>query len=205
MLNNAVELGPLMKPMALVYPNDERFRECWDQYLFGGAFLVAPMYLPGNARNVVLPNGDWYDYYTGKKFVGGKQVEVSKPIDEMPVFVKAGSLYAKGQVVTGNSKLWLTGEDYVDLFFAPGASCTFDFMGPGSRSKIHITAQKLSEKQYSISIPEHVLFKDLYVVGNEGIKSVTKNGKRVKIKYGKGSPTRYIENISGTTLVVEFE
>lgn len=40
-----------------------------DQYMMGDAILVAPMFAGEKTRNVILPKGKWYDFYTGA-FVG---------------------------------------------------------------------------------------------------------------------------------------
>ena len=46
-----------------------------------------------NKRKVYLPNGtDWYNYNTGEKYEGGRWIEVSAPLDVIPVFVRAGAI-----------------------------------------------------------------------------------------------------------------
>ncbi len=47
----------------------------------------------GASRTVYFPSGcDWYDFYTGEKHAGGTTAAVSAKLDEIPLFVKAGSL-----------------------------------------------------------------------------------------------------------------
>jgi len=51
-------------------------------------------------KRVYLPAGTaWYSYWTGEKFAGGQTIEVSAPIDTLPLFVKAGSIIPLGSVV----------------------------------------------------------------------------------------------------------
>ena len=51
-------------------------------------------------RNVYLPAGTtWYDFWTGEKFEGGKQITAACPIDKMPLLVRAGSIVPLGPVV----------------------------------------------------------------------------------------------------------
>ena len=63
------------------------------QYMFGGAFLVAPVHEPAtNDRLVYLPEGDWFDYWSSSRFEGGQSWIVDAPLTKIPVFVKAGSI-----------------------------------------------------------------------------------------------------------------
>ena len=48
---------------------------------------------PDTERNVYFPQGcDWYDLYTGVRYQGGSTARVSAKLDEIPVFVKEGSI-----------------------------------------------------------------------------------------------------------------
>ena len=47
---------------------------------------------PAAKRSVYLPKGDWYDFWTGQKYAGGRNIEVEKPLEQIPVFVKGGTL-----------------------------------------------------------------------------------------------------------------
>ena len=69
-----------------------------DEYLFGPAFLVAPVYqFKARTRPVYLPAGaDWYDFHTGARLAGGQKVEAAAPLERMPLFVRAGSIVPVG-------------------------------------------------------------------------------------------------------------
>lgn len=71
------------------------------QYMYGPSLLVAPITeaapdgqgLKGRGvKNVWLPEGTWYDYFTGERFEGPLETVVSKPLNEMPLFVKEGAI-----------------------------------------------------------------------------------------------------------------
>jgi len=67
-------------------------RECKDQYMAGEYLLVAPMFTGETSRKVLLPQGKWYDFYTGA-FVGeSREITVTPGWDRIPVFVKDGAL-----------------------------------------------------------------------------------------------------------------
>jgi len=99
--------GVMMKPLAYVWPKDELTYGIGDEYLFGPAFLVAPIIEPGGQRSVYLPAGTWYDYYDPqKRYAGGQSISVSVPIEHNPVFVRGNSVYVTGSVPIGNGKAW---------------------------------------------------------------------------------------------------
>ncbi len=115
--NTSYKNGVLMKPLAYQYPSDNRTYEIWDEYLFGGAFLVAPIYDSTDTRRVYLPEGQWYDYNNvSRVYEGGKTINISIPLDKIPVFVKGNSIYVTGNIYQGNDILW-SKNDNVELSF----------------------------------------------------------------------------------------
>jgi alpha-D-xyloside xylohydrolase len=93
--------APFMRALFMDFPNDPKVAGIGDQYMFGPAFLVAPVTEQGQTkRTVYLPAGTaWYDYWTNQRFAGGQTVEVDAPIQRMPLFVKAGSIVPMGAAV----------------------------------------------------------------------------------------------------------
>lgn len=67
-------------------------KEIKDQYMAGEYLLVAPMFTGEKSREVVLPKGKWYDFYTGEYVGNGEIIEVNHGIDKIPVFVKDGGI-----------------------------------------------------------------------------------------------------------------
>ncbi|WP_028295498.1 glycoside hydrolase family 31 protein [Olivibacter sitiensis] len=64
-----------------------------EEFTFGDKLLVSPVLYPGQMeKNVYLPNGKWYEFRSEETYEGGKEYTVKTPIDEMPIFVKAGSV-----------------------------------------------------------------------------------------------------------------
>ncbi len=84
---------PIMRPLVLEYPNDPEVYQIYDQFMFGSSLLVAPVITPGtNYRHIYLPAGEWYDYFTGDKYMGEQHMVFFAPLDVLPLFVKAGSV-----------------------------------------------------------------------------------------------------------------
>ncbi len=84
----------IMRPLVMDFANDPTVRDIGDQYMFGPAFLVAPVYEYGaRTREVYLPAGTgWFDFYTGQFYEGGQTLTVAAPYGRMPLFVRSGSI-----------------------------------------------------------------------------------------------------------------
>jgi alpha-D-xyloside xylohydrolase len=90
-----------MRALFMDFPNDPNVATIGDQYMFGRAFLVAPVTEQGaTSRRVYLPAGsDWYDWWTNRKIGGGQWIDAAAPIERMPLFVRAGSIVPLGAPV----------------------------------------------------------------------------------------------------------
>jgi len=88
----------LMRGLVMDFTDDETAQNVGDQYMFGDAFLVAPVYeYEARSREVYLPTGtDWYSFYDGEKFSGGQTITADAPLQRMPLFVKSGSIVPTG-------------------------------------------------------------------------------------------------------------
>lgn len=89
---------PICRGMYFSNPNDPE-AYIYDQYMFGDAFLVAPVTMPSGKgqhgateRNLWLPEGTWYDYYTNESISGGERISRNSDIFSMPLYVKAGAI-----------------------------------------------------------------------------------------------------------------
>lgn len=90
---------PMNRALWLAYPEDQRTHLIDDSYLWGDSILVAPIFTKGSTeRNVYLPQGTWWDYWTGERLEGGRDVSAKAALDSMPLCVKAGTVVPMGQV-----------------------------------------------------------------------------------------------------------
>lgn len=111
--------APIVRPLVYEYPADKHVRNIFDEYMLGSFVLVAPVIAPGKeAREVYLPDGDWYDYYTGEKYSGGRYILADAPLDKVPVFIKAGAIIpvADGEIRSTED---IT-EDKISILTYPG-------------------------------------------------------------------------------------
>ncbi len=86
--------GTILRALAMDFPQDAKARDIADQYLFGPAFLVAPVtQFKATSREVYLPAGtEWIDFETGQRHAGGQTITAAAPLQRMPLFVRAGSI-----------------------------------------------------------------------------------------------------------------
>ncbi|MGH8201502.1 MAG: TIM-barrel domain-containing protein [Steroidobacteraceae bacterium] len=91
----------IMRALEMDFPSDPRVRDIADEYLFGPAFLVSPVYqYRARTREVYLPAGAlWYDFYSNRTFAGGESVAAAAPLARMPLFVRAGSIVPVGPAI----------------------------------------------------------------------------------------------------------
>jgi len=83
---------PLIRPLFFSDPADTGLRRIDDAFFVGNNLLAAPVTMPGSlARSVVLPQGSWFDL-DGNQFSGQTTHQVSAPLDQLPVFVRAGTV-----------------------------------------------------------------------------------------------------------------
>jgi len=90
-----------MRALFMDFPGDPKAVDLRDEYMFGPAFLVAPVTEQGaTSREVYLPAGtDWYNYWTSERIRGGQVIRVEAPIDTLPLFVRAGSILPLGSAI----------------------------------------------------------------------------------------------------------
>lgn len=92
--------GSIMRALAAGYAEDPQVRKIDDEYLFGDAFLVAPVTEhKARSRSVYFPRGTtWHDFDTGRVFAGGTRATVDAPVERLPLFVRAGAIVPTGPV-----------------------------------------------------------------------------------------------------------
>ncbi|MEO7908855.1 MAG: TIM-barrel domain-containing protein [Roseiflexaceae bacterium] len=98
---NVQEGVPLVTPLYYSHPEAGDAYECPQAYWFGSEMLAAPFTAPasvelGMSRQPVwLPEGDWFNFFTGQRLTGGWQV-VYGDLSAIPVFAKAGAIIPLG-------------------------------------------------------------------------------------------------------------
>lgn len=84
---------PIMRALVLADQDDPNVYDIGDQYMLGDDLMVCPVTEKGaRTRVVYLPEGTWYDYWTGAQYAGKRYLTVSCPLDQIPLFVRAGAM-----------------------------------------------------------------------------------------------------------------
>lgn len=128
----------ILYALPLVF-NDEKIKNCKDEFMFGRSFLIAPvltaMYTGKEGNKVIqdfsqvktnkvyLPKeSDWFDLWTGEKFKGGQEITKEIPIDITPAYIKSGTILPWGpDVQYATEKKW----DNLTIRVYPGADGEF--------------------------------------------------------------------------------
>ena len=115
----------LCRPMYYDYPEKGEAYSFKDQYMYGRNMLIAPVadsVSPAtmlSRKSIWLPQGEWYEWFTGARLRGPAVVDRSFAVDEIPVYVRAGA------VIPMQPKMDYVGQKPVDpliLTIIPGDS-----------------------------------------------------------------------------------
>ncbi len=98
--------GTMMRGLAMDFTADRKSWGIDDEYMFGSAFLVAPVtQFRATSRSVYLPAGaDWYDFATGAYLRGGQAITAAAPLATMPTYVRAGAIVPTGAEVQSTAE-----------------------------------------------------------------------------------------------------
>jgi alpha-glucosidase len=134
---------PLMRALVLENQHDENTYQIDDQYLFGNSIMVCPVTTKGaQTRVVYLPEGKWYDYWTGTPYEGKQYYNIVTPLDKLPLFVKAGAIIPmQEEIQYDNRQDW--GDLTLEIF--PGEKNEFKLFEDDGISKSY------EEGRYSIT------------------------------------------------------
>jgi alpha-glucosidase len=116
-----IEAGvPMLKPLVYYDQEDTQTHYRNDEFIFGNQILVCPILEPNAiGRRMYIPRGQWYNYWTNDLVTGGKEMWVDTKYDEIPVFVKAGSVIPKYPVQQYVGELEFD-ELTLDLYYKEG-------------------------------------------------------------------------------------
>jgi alpha-glucosidase len=97
---------PALRPLFMEFPTDEHAASIDDEFMFGADLLAAPVLWQGfTERQVYLPPGDWFDYWTGRRYKGNSTIHVSAPLDSIPMFVRGGGFIFRQPVVQNTGEM----------------------------------------------------------------------------------------------------
>lgn len=85
---------PVARSLCMEFPFENKVYDPLYQYqfMFGDAFLVVPVTSAEKIKKIWLPEGEWYDIFTGSLHAGNKEWLQEVPVHQIPIFVKASSI-----------------------------------------------------------------------------------------------------------------
>ncbi|MBZ5859304.1 TIM-barrel domain-containing protein [Flavihumibacter profundi] len=136
-------------------------QEIKDQFMVGDDLLVAPLFAGEKTRSVVLPQGKWYDFYTGKFAGEGEVISVTPGMDIIPVYARDGAIIPMMPPVLkfGTEKspveirYYGQKESSFSLYDDDGLSFDYE-RGLYSRIRLSVSKDKKGKLKGDVSIPK---------------------------------------------------
>ncbi len=101
---------PPFRALVLDYPDDKEVWKIDNQYMMGESIMCAPFIDGASTREIYFPEGIWYDFNSNKKYEGGKKYTITMTLDEIPMFVKEGTILPMAKPVE-----YITKETVLDV------------------------------------------------------------------------------------------
>lgn len=114
---------PMMRPLMMEFPDDHKVANLSDQWTVGSGLMVAPIDQQGaTARSVYLPQDRWFPFESTAALEGDQTINASAKLDEIPIYVRAGTILPLGPIVQSTDEL---PGGPLDLQIYPGKDATF--------------------------------------------------------------------------------
>ena len=99
---------PPFRALVMDYPTDPAVKNLSSEYLMGDSLLVAPVMEGEINRKVYLPEGDWFNFWSLKKYTGKAEYIIDAPLEQIPLFIKSGTILplAKPTLHTDDPESW---------------------------------------------------------------------------------------------------
>ncbi len=188
---------PVARSLAFDYASDDTIFEpaFQQQYLYGPSILVCPVASTEKICLVYLPEGDWYDLFTDRKYAGKQVAAVNCPPEKLPLFVRAGSCLPMQAAV---ASLQDKPEPVMDLHIYHGKTPeTFDYYEDDGHSYAYENGQFCQRSfRYdpdlqqmvigacSGSYPSHFTAIRVILHGFPAMKTIRVNGTSVGVETG---------------------
>lgn len=145
---NYSKLGkPLIEPIYYRYPEIYDEPDYKSEYFFGREIFICPITKPmdktmnRSIERIYLPKGVWYDFKTGKRFLGDKRYVAFYKEDEYPVFVQSGGIIPMS--ILGDNINDLSNPKTLEINIFPGASHSYKLYEDDGISKDYLNGQYL--------------------------------------------------------------
>ncbi|WHT22736.1 alpha-xylosidase [Crossiella sp. CA-258035] len=118
---------PVLRAMALEFPEDPACAHLERQYLLGEDLLVAPVFSADGEVSYYLPEGTWTDVLTGEAVPGGRWLRRRYDFQSLPLLARPGSVIPFGAV-----------DDRPDYDYAEGVTLHVHQLADGTRVRTRV-------------------------------------------------------------------
>ncbi|NVM31094.1 MAG: DUF4968 domain-containing protein [Candidatus Helarchaeota archaeon] len=170
---------PLLRHLVIEFQDDPNVFNIEDQFLCGQNLLIAPILTQNNTRRLYLPEGTWFNYWTGEQLNGPKWITLTSDIDTIPLFVRAGIILPLGPEVQCTDEMT---DDWLMLRIYPDKAGKASYKILDKEKTVQINAQleenslkveiKPKPAQVQVELPKNIKISSLFVNGklvNSGI------------------------------------
>lgn len=154
---NSTKGLPLMRPLIMHGDSLSTYlASVNDQYLWGNQFMVAPVLQSGqSSRQVVVPPGKWFDWWTDQPINGGSVITAQAPLNRMPLYVRGDAFVPMAPAVNSADRYL---SDTLEFHYYPAdsmqtASYTLFLDDGNNRQSLSTGQYKILELQGHHSLP----------------------------------------------------
>jgi alpha-D-xyloside xylohydrolase len=144
---------PVIRALCLEFENDRGAYQAETEFLLGDSILVAPVLNAEGLVDIYLPSGSWYEFRTGARVEGPGSIRRKVPLDQIPMFVRAGGVVASTKSGVTVPEFWKT------LAFDVYGAANKTFKIPEERGA-KSTTFKVSMKKKGVKIDARGLVRD---------------------------------------------
>jgi alpha-glucosidase len=193
--------APIIRPLYYHYAQDEQAYDAEQEFLLGDSILSAPIFEQGaTSKNVYLPAGNWFDFWTGNMYPGKGWSEISSSLEQWPLFVRGNSIIPTGPLMQYTNQrpidpltfsCYMTGDELANYTLYEDDGSTFEYRN-GHFSQISISCRVIGDEAI-VEIEEHF---DNYQPPRQWYELVVFAGGRVlkqQAKAGQGHIRVYLQ------------
>ncbi|WP_395045214.1 TIM-barrel domain-containing protein [Flavobacterium sp.] len=186
---------PLMRPLFFDEPSNLKLQTSSEEYLWGKDLLVKPIIKAGiKETEMYFPNNsNWFDFYTGKKYIGGTTTTLKVNQDYIPTFVRGNVFYPLTKLVQ-NTTLYSNSDLDLHFYYEGKQSSEREFYFDDGKTpnaennidnhEILTCSTELIKNIFSINLESKTNNQELLSKGKNGIiyfYNFTKKPKSIKI------------------------
>ncbi len=130
--------APLMRPLLMEFPSDPNVAYLTSQWLIGRGLMAAPVLESGGQRSVYLPDDTWYLFESNTKLAGHRNINVTAALDEVPVYVRAGTILPLAPILQHTDQL---PGGPLELQIYPGRNASFTLVEDDGLTTAYLKGQ----------------------------------------------------------------